>query len=49
MKTINRRFAVGTLGILALAFSTVLASAAEIRVLNWQGYGTDEAFATEAF
>jgi spermidine/putrescine transport system substrate-binding protein len=49
MKTINRRFAVGALGILALASSTVLASAAEIRVLNWQGYGTDEAFATEAF
>ena len=24
-------------------------AAGEIRVLNWQGYGTDEAFATEAF
>ena len=25
------------------------AAAAEVRVLNWQGYGTDEAFATAAF
>ena len=49
MKTINRRVALGAIGVLALASSTVLASAAEIRVLNWQGYGTDEPFAVEAF
>jgi spermidine/putrescine transport system substrate-binding protein len=34
---------------MALAATSGLAAAAEIRVLNWQGYGTDEAFAVEAF
>jgi spermidine/putrescine transport system substrate-binding protein len=49
MKTMNRRLVVGVLGLLALTSSTALATAKEIRVLNWQGYGTDEAFAVEAF
>ncbi len=33
----------------ALALITPALHAAEIRVLNWQGYGTDQDFATEAF
>jgi len=39
----------------AIAFATLIAfpvasqAAEEIRVLNWQGYGTDEAWALEAF
>ena len=33
----------------ALALSVGVAQADEIRVLNWQGYGTDEAWAVEAF
>jgi len=43
------RLATG-LGLAAgLALTAGQASAAEIRVLNWQGYGTDEAWALEAF
>ncbi|HRX36896.1 MAG TPA: spermidine/putrescine ABC transporter substrate-binding protein, partial [Aestuariivirga sp.] len=34
---------------MAMMAGASFASAAEIRVLNWQGYGTDEAFAVEAF
>ncbi|SCY88590.1 ABC transporter substrate-binding protein [Paracoccus tibetensis] len=37
-----------SLSILALALATG-AQADEIRVLNWQGYGTDTSFASEAF
>ncbi|HKK34682.1 MAG TPA: extracellular solute-binding protein [Paracoccaceae bacterium] len=33
----------------ALAFAAGSAGAAEIRVLNWKGYGTDETWAVEAF
>ncbi len=39
-------------GLLAATLATTMATAtpaAEIRVLNWKGYGTDEAFALEAF
>ena len=44
-----RRMATG-LGLAAgLALAAGQAAAAEIRVLNWQGYGTDEAWALEAF
>jgi spermidine/putrescine transport system substrate-binding protein len=50
MNRINRRMMVGAMTAAILTGSTTLAVAAgEIRVLNWQGYGTDEAFATEAF
>lgn len=34
---------------IALLFSATNVSADEIRVLNWQGYGTDEAWALEIF
>lgn len=34
---------------LALSLGAGAASAEEIRVLNWQGYGTDEAWSLEAF
>ena len=44
-----RRMATG-LGLAAgLALAAGQAAAAEIRVLNWQGYGTDETWALEAF
>ena len=50
MTTISRRTMLGVAGAAMLLGSTGLAAAAdEIRVLNWQGYGTDEAFAVEAF
>ena len=50
MNRINRRVLLGAVSAAVLAGSTGFALAAgEIRVLNWQGYGTDEAFATEAF
>jgi len=40
----------GLLAAAVVAFGTGTASAdGEIRVLNWQGYGTDEAWAIEAF
>ena len=45
----NRRMILGAASALALWATAGVASAAEIRVLNWQGYGTDEAFAVEAF
>ena len=45
----NRRMILGALSALALGATAAGAAAAEIRVLNWQGYGTDEAFAVEAF
>ena len=35
--------------LLAGALSTGATTAQELRVLNWQGYGTDEAFAVEMF
>jgi len=48
MTTISRRTMLGVAGAAMLLGSTGLAAAAdEIRVLNWQGYGTDEAFAVE--
>lgn len=49
MTGLNRRLALGAIGALALLSMTAMSSAAEIRVLNWQGYGTDEAWAVEAF
>jgi spermidine/putrescine transport system substrate-binding protein len=50
MNTINRRSMMGAMSAAMLFGSASLAAAAgEIRVLNWQGYGTDEAFAVEAF
>jgi spermidine/putrescine transport system substrate-binding protein len=49
---LSRRAAVAV-GATALAFSilapSVLAQTKEIRVLNWQGYGTDEKWATDQF
>jgi spermidine/putrescine transport system substrate-binding protein len=39
----------GGLIALGLAGPTTLAGAAEIKVLNWQGYGTDEKWALEMF
>ena len=36
-------------GAFALTFAATFVQAAEIRVLNWKGYGTDEAWAVEAF
>jgi spermidine/putrescine transport system substrate-binding protein len=45
----NRRTILGAVSALAFWATAGIASAAEIRVLNWQGYGTDEAFAVEAF
>ena len=35
--------------IVALCGTAVTAAAESIRVLNWQGYGTDEAWAVEIF
>ncbi len=50
MNRLNRRMMLGAMSAALLAGSASFAMAAgEIRVLNWQGYGTDEAFATEAF
>ena len=49
MKMINRRFIIGAISLAALATTAAFANAGEIRVLNWKGYGTDEAFAVEAF
>jgi spermidine/putrescine transport system substrate-binding protein len=49
MKTLNRRAALAAASFLAFAATGLAAQAAEIRVLNWQGYGTDETFAVEAF
>lgn len=50
MKMINRRIMLGAISAALLSGTAGVASAAgEIRVLNWQGYGTDEAFAIEAF
>ena len=42
----NLKMAGAALGILV---SATMAQAEEIRVLNWQGYGTDEKFAVELF
>jgi spermidine/putrescine transport system substrate-binding protein len=49
--TTNRRAAMALAGgILALGLAgPTAASAAEIKVLNWQGYGTDEKWALEMF
>lgn len=50
MNSINRRNLLWAMSVALLAGTADTASAAgEIRVLNWQGYGTDEAFAIEAF
>jgi spermidine/putrescine transport system substrate-binding protein len=49
MNGMKRRLALAAAAALALCAGAGLAQAAEIRVLNWQGYGTDEAFAVEAF
>ncbi|MEC8259305.1 MAG: spermidine/putrescine ABC transporter substrate-binding protein, partial [SAR324 cluster bacterium] len=35
--------------LIVLILGSSFISAAEIRVLNWQGYGTDEAWALEMF
>ncbi len=49
----RRQFLIGSSAILALTTLPALrqraAAAGELRVLNWQGYGTDEAWAIEAF
>ena len=47
--TITRRVLMAAGVLTAASLGAGVASAAEIRVLNWQGYGTDEAFAVEAF
>lgn len=49
MTLISRRTILGAISFMALATTASIASAAEIRVLNWQGYGTDEQFAVDAF
>lgn len=50
MNRLNRRMVVGSMSAaLMVGWSSLAMAAGEIRVLNWQGYGTDEAFATEAF
>ena len=49
MTGMNRRIILGAISMMALSATVGLAQAAEIRVLNWQGYGTDEAWAVEAF
>jgi len=49
MRKVTRRMAMGAIGVLAIGMGVGFAQAAEIRVLNWQGYGTDEAWAVDAF
>jgi spermidine/putrescine transport system substrate-binding protein len=49
MALINRRAMLAFTSFFTLTAAALAANAAEIRVLNWQGYGTDEAFAVEAF
>ena len=49
MSRLNRRAVLGAISLLALSAGVAAADAKEIRVLNWKGYGTDEAWATEAF
>ncbi len=44
-----RKAALLTTAAWALAFTAATAQAEELNVLNWQGYGTDEAWAMEAF
>ena len=50
---LHQKFLRRTLASLALALGLALGSAQgwaeEIRVLNWQGYGTDEAWSLELF
>lgn len=47
---LSRRAALAlSAGVLALGLAGTAASAAEIKVLNWQGYGTDEKWALELF
>jgi len=41
--------AIGAIGATFMGMGVGLAEASEIRVLNWQGYGTDEAWALQAF
>ena len=43
------RPAMAGIGAMAAALAASAAAAQEIRVLNWQGYGTDEAWALEIF
>jgi spermidine/putrescine transport system substrate-binding protein len=49
MRVTKRLSALAAAATLALCIDAGFARAGEIRVLNWQGYGTDEAFAVEAF
>jgi spermidine/putrescine transport system substrate-binding protein len=49
MMSLRRLVLTGTAGLLAMAATAGIGRAAEIRVLNWKGYGTDETFAVEAF
>lgn len=49
MTGLNRRVVLGAISLIALMAGAAFAEAAEIRVLNWKGYGTDEAWAIEAF
>jgi spermidine/putrescine transport system substrate-binding protein len=46
----SRRAALAlSVGVVALGLAGTVASAAELKVLNWQGYGTDEKWALEMF
>ncbi len=49
MRLMTRQTALAAVGAVMLCGSLAFADAAEIRVLNWQGYGTDESFAVDAF
>lgn len=49
MLHLNRRAMLAAISALAAMSVSAHAADKEIRVLNWQGYGTDEAFAVEAF
>lgn len=49
MKTMNRRLAISATSLFVLVLATGVAAADEIRVLNWQGYGTDDPDALAAF
>lgn len=49
MTKLNRRRVLGAMGALAASGFAAHAEDKQIRVLNWQGYGTDEGFAVEAF
>ena len=50
MSGMKNRLALGSAATLIwLGFANLAVAEGEIRVLNWQGYGTDESWAVEAF